>query len=175
MQASPDNPLIYNLLGKLWVLAKDTSQAEAAFKSAIEANDAIPVSYINLADLYLRTSKVDQAIQEYQAALAKNPKLVSAHMVLGIIYDQRKEYGQAKSRYEEALKLNPKSEHRGHPRLDLLQEHDLLKSRFSPAGGSGKTPGQPNHSVSLRHGPAQEWGPPFIFAFCIYPFAFPYK
>jgi len=36
LDASPNNPLLYNLLGQLWIQAKDTGQAETAFKKAIE-------------------------------------------------------------------------------------------------------------------------------------------
>ena len=108
MDASPNNPLIHNLLGQLWLQAKDVERAEAAFKKAIELNAALPVSYLNLAALYRQTGKVDQAIQEYEAALAKNPKLLSAQALLGMIHEQRKEYDKARGRYEESLKIDPK-------------------------------------------------------------------
>jgi len=108
LEVSPNNPLIYNLLGQLWMMAKDIGQAETAFKKAIALDNSLLDSYMNVAALYLRTDKVDQAIQEYDAALAKNPKLLSAHVVLGMIHEQRKEYEKAKGRYEEALKIDPK-------------------------------------------------------------------
>ena len=108
IEASPKNPLFYNLLGKVWFQSKDTAQAEAAYRKAIELAPDIPLSYINLGELYLATGKQDQAMKEYEAALAKNPKLVGAHMVLGMVHERKKEYAQAKAKYEEALKLDPK-------------------------------------------------------------------
>jgi len=108
IEASPKNPLFYNLLGKVWFQSKDAAQAEAAYRKAIELAPDIPLSYINLGELYLATGKQDQAMKEYEAALAKNPKLVGAHMVLGMVYERKKEYAQAKAKYEEALKLDPK-------------------------------------------------------------------
>jgi len=108
LAASPSNPLIHNLLGQLWFEAKDVERAEAAFKKAIELNEALPISYLNLADLYRRTGKVDQAIQEYEAALVKDPKLLSVQALLGIIHAQRNEYDKAKVHYQEALKINSK-------------------------------------------------------------------
>jgi tetratricopeptide (TPR) repeat protein len=108
LEAQPQNPLIHNLMGHLWLQAKDVERAEAAFKKSIELNQALPLSYMNLAALYLMTGKVDQAAQEYEAVLVKNPKLVPALVLLGTIYEQRKEYEKARARYEEALKIDPK-------------------------------------------------------------------
>jgi tetratricopeptide (TPR) repeat protein len=108
LDSSPKNALIHNVLGKLWIQAKDAAQAEAAFKQAIELMPDLPVSYMNLGELYLATGKQEEAAKEYAAALAKNPRLVGAHMVLGMLHEQRKEYDKAKARYEEVLKLNPK-------------------------------------------------------------------
>jgi tetratricopeptide (TPR) repeat protein len=108
IEASPKNPLFYNLLGKVWLQSKDTAQAEVAYKKAIEITPDLPLSYTNLGELYLSTGKQDQAIKEYEAALVKNPKLVGAHMILGMIHERKKEVDKAKAKYEEVLKLNPK-------------------------------------------------------------------
>lgn len=106
LEASPNNPLLYNLLGRIWMQAKDVGRAEAAFKKAIEVDDAVFVSYLNLGELYRRSGRLDQAAQEYEAVLAKTPKLLPVQVLLGMIYEQRKEYDKAKARYEEALKLD---------------------------------------------------------------------
>ena len=108
IELSPKNPLFYNLLGKIWLQAKDAAQAEAAYKKAMEITPDLPLSYINLGELYLATGKQDQAVKEYEAALAKNPKLVGAHMILGMIHERKKEVDKAKAKYEEVLKINPK-------------------------------------------------------------------
>jgi tetratricopeptide (TPR) repeat protein len=107
LKVSPDNPLIYSLLGRLWLEAKDESQVEASLKKAIALNNAFSAPYLDLAALYLRAGTAEQAVQEYAATLAKNPKVLSAQALLGMIHEQRKEYERAKSRYEEALKLDP--------------------------------------------------------------------
>lgn len=107
LQAAPNDPSIYNLLGRLWMASKNNDQAEAAFKKAIELNPALLASYMNLGELYQRTGKLDQAIGEYESALARQPKLVPAMMMLGIIYDQRNDIDLAKSWYEKALQADP--------------------------------------------------------------------
>jgi tetratricopeptide (TPR) repeat protein len=108
LEASPNNPLLYNLLGQLWMMAKDAGQAETAFKKAIELDNAPLSAYINLGQVFQQAGKTDQAVKEYEAVLAKNPNVSQAHMLLGIIHESRKEYGKAQARYEQALKLNPK-------------------------------------------------------------------
>jgi tetratricopeptide (TPR) repeat protein len=108
LEASPNNPLLYNLLGQLWMQAKDTGQAEIAFKKAIELDNSILTSYMSLGQLYQQAGKLDQAAQEYEAVLQKNSTVVSAHILLGMIHERRKEYDKAQAQYEQALKLNPK-------------------------------------------------------------------
>ena len=108
LEASPNNPLLYTLLGQLWMQAKDTNQAETAFKKAIELDNSMLIAYLHLGQLYHQAGKTDQAEKEYDAILAKDPKAVQAHMLLGIIQDSRKEYAKAQNHYEAILKLNPK-------------------------------------------------------------------
>jgi tetratricopeptide (TPR) repeat protein len=108
LEASPNDPLLYTLLGQLWMQAKDTGQAETAFKKAIELDNSMLPAYLHLGQLYHRAGKTDQAEKEYDAILAKDPKAIQAYMLLGIIQESKKEYAKAQGRYEAALRLNPK-------------------------------------------------------------------
>ncbi|MDA0738723.1 MAG: tetratricopeptide repeat protein [Nitrospirae bacterium] len=102
----PENPLFHNLLGGLWMQAKNMEEAEQSFRDAINIDDAVQISYMNLAELYRRTDRVDEAVKEYEMALVKNPKLVSAHMMLGMIAEKRDDLSGAKQHYQESLKIN---------------------------------------------------------------------
>ncbi len=108
LEAAPNNPMLYNLLGRLWLAEKNSGEAEKAYKKAIDINSALPVSYMNLAQLYIGSNRLDEAIKEYEVALEKNPKLLPARVLLGVIYEHRKELDKAKSQYLEALKIDPK-------------------------------------------------------------------
>ena len=108
LEASPNNPLLYNLLGQLWMQAKDTGQAEIAFKKAIELDNSLLSTYMSLGQLYHQAGKTDHAAKEYEAVLAKDPKATQAHMLLGIIHDSQKEYEKAQGHYQESLKINPR-------------------------------------------------------------------
>ena len=107
LEAAPKSPLLYNLLGQLWMQAKDPGQAEAAFKKAIELDNSLLTAYMNLGQTYRQAGKTDDAVKEYEAVVAKDPKVIQAHMLLGIIHESRKEFDKAKQRYEATLKLNP--------------------------------------------------------------------
>jgi tetratricopeptide (TPR) repeat protein len=108
LEASPNNPLLYNLLGQLWMEAKDTGRAEIAFKKAIELDNSILTSYISLGQLYHQAGKTGPAVKEYEAVLAKDPKALQAHMLLGIIHDSQKEYEKAQGHYQDSLNINPR-------------------------------------------------------------------
>jgi tetratricopeptide (TPR) repeat protein len=108
IEAHPNNPLLYNLLGQLWMTAKNNGKAEIAFKKAIELDNSLLSAYVNLAQLYFQAGNTDQAEHEYQTVIGKDPTVIPAHMVLGIIHELRKDADKARTHYEQALKLNPK-------------------------------------------------------------------
>lgn len=107
LEAAPKSPLLHNLLGQLWLQAKDAGQAEAAFKKAIDLDNSLLIAYMNLGRAYHLSGKTDQALKEYEIVLAKDPKVIQAHMLLGIIHESRKEFDKARERYQTILKLNP--------------------------------------------------------------------
>ena len=124
IQQVPDNPLMYNLLGGMWVQHKDMEKAESAFKRAIELDNSLQVTYMNLAELYRRENRLDEAIKEYEKALHKNPENISAHLMLGMIAEQGQEFDNAKSHYEETLKINPNFAPAANNLAWIISEHD---------------------------------------------------
>lgn len=106
--AAPTSALHQNLLGELWLAAKDMGPAETAFKKAIDLDASLLVAYMNLGQVYFQSGKTDQASAEYEAVLAKDSQSLQAHMMLGIIHEQKKEYDKSKARYETILGINSK-------------------------------------------------------------------
>lgn len=107
LEATPNNPLFYNLLGQLWLHAKDSGQAEAAFKKAIDIDNSLLSAYLNLGQIYYQASKTDQAMKEYEMVLEKDPKQIQAHMMLGVVHESRNEHEKAKVHYQSILNVNP--------------------------------------------------------------------
>jgi tetratricopeptide (TPR) repeat protein len=108
IDAAPQSPFLYDLLGQLWMNDKSYGEAQTAFKKAIELDSSMLVAYMNLGQSYHQSGRTDDALREYETVLTKDPKVLQAHMLLGIIHESRKEYDKAKERYEATLKLNPK-------------------------------------------------------------------
>ena len=71
LEASPNNPFMYNLLGQLLLQVEKVSQAEIAFKKSIELDNSILASYMNLGQLYQQAGKLDRAAESYEAVLQK--------------------------------------------------------------------------------------------------------
>jgi tetratricopeptide (TPR) repeat protein len=107
IEASPQNPVLHNLLAKLYVQRKELKKAEESFNKSIELEPNYVASYIDLGSLYVRDKQFDQAIQKLDEALKVRPNGVQIYMLRGVIYDQARKYDQAQIEYEKALKIDP--------------------------------------------------------------------
>ena len=108
LQASPQNALIYTLLGQLYSRQRNDTEAEAAFKKALELDEGTVRAHLDLASLYVRKKAYDQAIALYEDLLKRNPKLVPGYTSAGMIYDAKGERQKANEYYQKALKIDPK-------------------------------------------------------------------
>ena len=108
LEISPNNPMLYNFLGRYNIADHKFDDAQAAFQKAIEMDNSLLASYSNLAELYVLQGKMDLAVREYEAILSKNPKFIPAMMVLGILHEQNKDPDKAASLYKNALAINPR-------------------------------------------------------------------
>jgi tetratricopeptide (TPR) repeat protein len=123
LEAVPNSPFLYDLLGTLWVKARDLGQAEQAFKKAIELDNSLLSAYLNLAQVYYQAGKIDQASKEYEAVLAKDPRSIQALMMLGVIHESKQEHEKAKTRYEDILKINSQFAPAANNLAWILAEH----------------------------------------------------
>jgi tetratricopeptide (TPR) repeat protein len=104
----PNNPVIYNLLGRIYFVEKKDDKAEEYFKKSIELDKNFLPSYMDLGSVYAKSNSYDKAIQQYEDVLKANPKLLPPYMLLGVIYEKQEKYDKAKENYEKALKIDPK-------------------------------------------------------------------
>ena len=108
LQASPQNALMYTLLGQLYSRQQNDTEAEAAFKKALELDEGTVRAHLDLASLYARKKAYDQALTLYEALLKRNPKLVPGYTSAGMIYDAKGDRQKANEYYQKALKIDPK-------------------------------------------------------------------
>ncbi len=107
MEASPDNPLIYSLLGRVSMSSGNLTQAEMYFNKSLDLDPNLLASYMALGQLSLRRESPQKAVARVEKALEVNSELVMAHMLIGIIDEGQKKYEKAQARYERILEINP--------------------------------------------------------------------
>jgi tetratricopeptide (TPR) repeat protein len=108
LHTAPQESLLYNLLGSIYLAQHNDTEAESAFKKAIALNENVLVSYFNLAGLYAKNRAYAQAVQQYETVLKTHPNLLLPYMLLGMLYDLQNKPPQAMAYYEKALALNPR-------------------------------------------------------------------
>ena len=109
LQASPNNPFLYNMLGNLYEANRDLANAEVYLKKAIDLKPELPALHASLANFYLRQKMIDKAKSSYLTAIEKAPNNLGANMTLGMIFESEKKYDEAKMYYQKVLKINPNS------------------------------------------------------------------
>jgi tetratricopeptide (TPR) repeat protein len=107
LTTSKNNPLIYNLIGKAYLVKKDEKKAEEYFNKSIEMDKNTLASYMDLGALYARSKTYDKAIARFEEAIKVNPNYLQPYMLIGILYDSQKNHDKAKEYYEKALKIDP--------------------------------------------------------------------
>ena len=108
LTASQNSPLIYNLIGKAYLVKKDDKKAEEYFNKSIEIDKNTLASYMDLGALYVRNKTYDKAIARFEEAIKVNPNYLQPYMLIGILYDSQKNHDKAKEYYEKSLKIDPK-------------------------------------------------------------------
>lgn len=86
------------------------TDAETAYRKAIEKNSKDPVAKFNLGNALLRQRNPKDAAAQYDNAIkfTKNPfYLAKSYHNLGVILQSQKQYGEAIKSYENALRNNP--------------------------------------------------------------------
>jgi tetratricopeptide (TPR) repeat protein len=107
-KVTPKDPRIYNLIARLYLVAKDPAQAEEYYNKSIEVDPNFLQTYMDLGRLYLAKGDQEKAVEKLESMLKIKKDFVPAHMVIGMIFEGQKDYNKAKARYEEVLKINPK-------------------------------------------------------------------
>jgi Flp pilus assembly protein TadD, contains TPR repeats len=101
---------VQNGLGEVHYDQKNFSQAEAAFKAALENDPEFVPAYVNLANTYRELGRYDEAVANYQAAVVRAPKYPGLAREYGYTLVLRKDYPAAIDLYRQAIRLNPKDD-----------------------------------------------------------------
>jgi putative PEP-CTERM system TPR-repeat lipoprotein len=129
ISATPQDPKLHNLLGRVLMQGRHFSEAEATFKRAMALDKALLVTYVNLGELYARQGKIKQAVEELERVVLENPRQPAVLMLLGMLHEQQKDVPRAMARYEEALQISAGFAPAANNLAWLLLEHAGDKER----------------------------------------------
>jgi putative PEP-CTERM system TPR-repeat lipoprotein len=125
----PDNPLIENLKGGIYLGKKDTGLARASFQKALSLQPTYFPAVLNLAQLDMQDKKPDAAKKRFEAVLEidkKNPEAMAALARLALSQGQKNE---ATNWLERAVAENP----------NALQPSIQLASHYMQSGEKQKS------------------------------------
>ncbi|WKZ32648.1 MAG: tetratricopeptide repeat protein [Thermodesulfobacteriota bacterium] len=107
LERYPDNPHLHHLLGRLYMLTKDSSRAEDHFKKTLRLKSDLIAVYLDLGSLYALRGSLDEAVRQYNEAVRLDPDLVSGHMMLAVLHEKEGRKKEAVASYKKALEINP--------------------------------------------------------------------
>jgi len=117
----PDNPLVYNLKGAIYLGKRDPASARKSFEQALALKSDYPPALYNLARLDLAERKPDQAKGRYEAILAKDPNNEVALLGLAdLLAVTKAPHAEVVKTLEKAVSGNPQS---ARARIALIRFH----------------------------------------------------
>ncbi len=125
----PDNPLIQNLKGGIYLHKKDASSARASFEKALSLQPTYFPAVMNLAQLDLQEKKPDAAKKRFEAILEKDKKNIQAMNALSTLALSQGQNKEATAWLERSYKENP----------DALQPAMLLAAHYLRSGEKQKS------------------------------------
>ena len=84
VRASPDNSILRNNLGFIYLIIEDDARAQSEFELAITHSKKPAIPHCNLGTLYMTTNKFDLAIKAFESALAADANLLDAKYNLAL-------------------------------------------------------------------------------------------
>ncbi len=95
VKRDPKNPIYHTLLGEVRAAQQDYSQAESAFRAALEINPDFTAAIRDLAQVYVATGRAEEAKNLYNQLLNKDPNEVSALLGLADSYIAQEKWTEA--------------------------------------------------------------------------------
>lgn len=129
IQATKNNYVAHNALGKAFETRGDLAQAEELYRDAVRIEPRYAVSQYNYGLILVALGKEDEALEHLAAAAKLDPNNADAQFNLGIFFLQKNRFTNAAQCFEATLKIRPNFA-TGHYRLGQAL---AKQSQFSEA------------------------------------------
>ncbi len=93
--------------GQAALEAGNFSEAEKAFRDAVNLDPGSADAQFRLGNVYIRQGQLAAAETAYRAAADINPDMASAHLNLGVVYYQMEQWNKAEEEFRTVLQLAP--------------------------------------------------------------------
>jgi protein O-mannosyl-transferase len=103
----PDEPTVYDALGRAYLGMGKLEDAEANIKRALEINPQMVESLNNLGTVYFEAKDYENARKFFAEALRVNPKATATRYNLARCYSRWGRYDEAEKEFEQFLKSSP--------------------------------------------------------------------
>lgn len=103
----PQDAAVLNDLGNLLVMAGEPSEAEAAYRRAVEVDPHRLSAQYNLGLLLLQRGKTGEARQLFEKVIEIEPRHAWAHYQLGALLERKGDRSRAVREYAQAFRLDP--------------------------------------------------------------------
>jgi hypothetical protein len=103
----PRDAAVFNDLGNLLVMAGQPSEAEVAYRHAVEIDPHRLSALYNLGLLLLQGGKTGEARQLFEKVLEIEPRHAWAHYQIGAILERKGDRSRAVREYAQAFRLDP--------------------------------------------------------------------
>lgn len=124
----PDNPIVHNLKGGVYLGRKELANARASFEKAVTLQPSFFGAVQNLAQLDMQNKQPEAARKRYQALLEKDKKNLQAMLALAGLGLQQNNNEEARTWLERAVSEHP----------DAAQPAGLLVAHYLRAGDRQK-------------------------------------
>jgi tetratricopeptide (TPR) repeat protein len=104
----PENPLLWDMVGRFQIASGNPAEAEAAFLKSIELAPEFTSPYYQLGVLYATQKKFPEAEQRLAKVIEQNDKNVGAHALLGMVLNAGGKTDAANREYRKVLTLSPR-------------------------------------------------------------------
>ena len=103
----PRDAAVLNDLGNLLIMAGEPSEAEAAYRHAVEVDPHRLSALYNLGLLLLQEGKAGEARQLFEKVLEIEPRYAWAHYQIGAVLERKGDRSRAVREYAQAFRLDP--------------------------------------------------------------------